>query len=46
MLDIIINYHKRILNIMLEENISYEDILKQSQILDEYINRKMKELLV
>ncbi len=45
MLNIIIDYHKRILNIMLEENASYEDILKQSQILDEYINRKMKELV-
>ncbi len=43
MLDIIINYHKRILNIMLEEKINYEDIVKQSQILDEYINRKMRE---
>ncbi len=45
MLNIIINYHKRILNVMLEENTSYEDIVKQSQILDEYINRKMKELV-
>ncbi len=45
MLDIIINYHKRVLNIMLEENTDYNDIVKQSQFLDEYIVRKMKELV-
>lgn len=46
MLDIIINYHKRVLNSMLEENVNYNDIVKESQFLDEYIVRKMKELLV
>lgn len=46
MLDIIIDYHRRKLEQMIEENIDYEIILKQSQILDEYINRKIEELLV
>lgn len=46
MLDIIINYHKRILNNMLEEKADYEEIVKESQFLDKYIVRKMKELLV
>lgn len=46
MLDIIINYHKRVLNSMLEENADYNDIVKESQFLDKYIARKMKELLV
>ena len=45
MLDIIINYHKRVLNKIIEENASYEDILKESKILDEYVMRKMKELV-
>ncbi len=45
MLDIIIDYHKRVLNIMLEENTDYNDIVKQSQFLDEYIVRKMRELV-
>ena len=46
MLDIIINYHKRILGIMLEEDTDYEKIVKESQKLDEYINKKMRELVV
>lgn len=45
MLDIIINYHKRKLESMLEENANYNDIVKESQFLDEYIVRKMKELV-
>lgn len=45
MLDIIIEYHKRVLNEMIEENTSYEDILKESKILDEYVMRKIKELV-
>lgn len=45
MLDIIIQYHKRKLENMIEEHIDYEKIVKESQILDEYINEKMKELL-
>lgn len=45
MLDIIINYHKRILNIMIEEKADYEEIVKESQFLDKYIVRKMKELV-
>ncbi len=46
MLDIIINYHKRKLESMLEENVDYEDIVKQSQLLDKYIIRKMRELVI
>lgn len=46
MLDIIIDYHKRILESMLEEHVDYEDILKESQFLDKYIARKMKELAI
>ncbi len=46
MLDIIIEYHKRVLSKMIEENVDYNEILKESQLLDEYIVRKMKELLV
>lgn len=46
MLDIIINYHKRKLESMLEEHADYEEIVKESQFLDKYIARKMKELLV
>lgn len=43
MLDIIINYHKRVLGEMILEGVNYEIILKESQGLDEYINRKMNE---
>lgn len=45
MLDIIINYHKRKLESMIEEKVDYEDIVKESQFLDKYIARKMKELV-
>lgn len=45
MLDIIINYHKRVLAEMILEGINYELILKESQFLDQYINRKMKQIL-
>ncbi len=45
MLDIIIEYHKRVLSKMIEENVDYNEILKESQLLDEYIVRKMKELV-
>ena len=45
MLDIIINYHKRILAEMILSGENKETILKESQFLDEYINRKMKEQL-
>ena len=45
MLDIIINYHKRVLCEMILDGVDYEIILKESQFLDEYINRKMRELL-
>ena len=44
MLDIIINYHKRVLAEMILEGINYELILKESQFLDEYINRCTKPL--
>lgn len=46
MLDIIIQYHKRKLESMLEEKVDYEEILKESQLLDEYIIRKMRELVI
>ncbi len=42
MLDIIIEYHKRVLSEMIEENADYEDILRESKTLDEYIVRKLK----
>lgn len=45
MLDIIINYHKRILADMILRGENKETILKESQFLDEYINRKMIEQL-
>ncbi len=45
MLDIIIQYHKRVLNEMIEKDVDYEQILKESQFLDYYIVRKMKELV-
>lgn len=45
MLDIIIDYHKRILREKIGENANYEQILKESQFLDEYIIRKMKKLV-
>ena len=45
MLDIIIEYHKRVLSKMIEENVDYKEILKESQLLDKYIIRKMKELV-
>ena len=44
MLDIIINYHKRVLADMIIEGVSYEIILKESQFLDKYINRKINPL--
>ena len=44
MLDIIINYHKRVLAEMYLQGINYELIFKESQFLDQYINRKMREL--
>lgn len=46
MLDIIIDYHKRKLENMLEENADYEEIVKESQFLDKYIVRKIKELFI
>lgn len=45
MLDIIIEYHKRVLSEMIEEKADYNEILKESQFLDNYIVRKMKELV-
>lgn len=44
MLDIIINYHKRVLAEMYLEGINYEVIVKESQFLDQYINRKIQIL--
>lgn len=45
MLDLILKYHKRKLDNMISKNYDYDKILKQSRIVDKYINRKMKELL-
>lgn len=45
MLDIIINYHRRKLESMIKEKAAYEEIVKESQLLDNYIVRKMKELV-
>ena len=45
MLDLILKYHKRKLDNMIEKGYNYDKILKQSQKVDKYINRKMKELL-
>ena len=42
MIDIIINYHKRILNNMLEEYAVYEDIIRESKTLDDYVMNNMK----
>ncbi len=46
MLDIIINYHKRVLADMILSGEDKDIILKESQFLDEYINKKMEELVV
>lgn len=45
MLDLILKYHKRKLDNMILKNYNYDKILKQSRIVDKYINKKMKELL-
>ena len=45
MLDLILKYHKRKLDNMIEKGYEYDKILKQSRIVDKYINKKMKELL-
>lgn len=45
MLDLILKYHRRKLDNMILKNYKYDKILKQSRIVDKYINRKMKELL-
>lgn len=44
MLDTLLNYHKRKLEILISKGENYDKILKQSQVLDKYINKKMKEL--
>lgn len=44
MLDLIIRYHRRKLENMIEKKVKYDRIVKQSQKLDRYINKKMKEL--
>ena len=45
MLDLILKYHKRKLENMILRNYNYDKILRQSRIVDKYINKKMKELL-
>lgn len=46
MLDLIIRYHRRKLENMIEKKVKYDRIVKQSQKLDKYINKKMKELAI
>lgn len=40
MLDILLNYHKRKLERLIDSNADYNKILKQSIILDKYIAKK------
>jgi len=44
MLDILLNYHKRKLERLIDSNADYNKILKQSTILDKYINQKMRTI--
>lgn len=44
MLNILIYYHRRKLERYIRRNKSYERVLKQSQILDRLINKKMNIL--
>ena len=44
LLDIILNYHKRKLEFLINKGFSYDKILRQSQKLDKYINKKMSLL--
>jgi hypothetical protein len=44
MLDTLVNYHKRKLEILINSGETYDKILKQSQILDKYINKAMKKI--
>jgi len=42
MLELILNYHKRKLNYMIERNYSYDKILEQSRRVDKWINEWIK----
>ena len=44
MLDLLLNYHKRKLEKLIENNASYNKILQESMILDKYINQKMRAI--
>lgn len=44
MLDTLLNYHKRKLDLLIQNGETYEKILKQSRIVDKYVNLKMKEI--
>lgn len=44
MLDLLLNYHKRKLEKLINNNADYEKILKESQTLDKYINIKMRAI--
>lgn len=44
MLDTLLNYHKRKLDSLIEKGETYDKILKQSRIVDKYINLKMEEI--
>ena len=42
--DLLIKKNRRILEQMIEEGVDYAQILKQSQKLDIYINKKMQQI--
>lgn len=44
MSDKLLNYHKRKLEDLIIKGENYDKILKESQILDKYINIKMKKI--
>lgn len=44
MLDILLNYHKRKLERLIDRSANYSKILKQSTIVDKYINKKMRAI--
>ena len=45
MINLLLYIHRRKLERMIEKEESYDKIVRQSQILDKYINRKMKKML-
>lgn len=45
MINLLLYIHRRKLEKMIEKGEDYNKILRQSQILDKYINKKMKKML-